>query len=203
MVNALSVIILTGGTSKRFGSDKSEALLAGRSLIDHVISEIPDGVPIVVVGPPRDSYSAQILVVQENPVLGGPVAAIAAGLALVQTELVAIFATDMPFGPLLIPQLSVAMERDAEAVLLIDSAGFDQPLSALYRVNSLRQALSTFEDVTGESMRNLVAALRVTRIPIDNSSLHLLIDIDTESDLIEAVSSYKGMIPPLTSKEGQ
>lgn len=202
MGNSLSVIILTGGTSKRFGSDKSEAKLGGRPLIDHLISEIPTELPIIVVGPPRDTYSVDIQVVQESPALGGPVAAIAAGVALLQTELVAIFATDMPFGPLLIPQLLVALQPESGAVLPIDSAGFDQPLSALYRVNSLREALSTFQSVNGESMRNLVAALQVTRIPIENSSAHLLMDIDTKADLMAADSSYKGMFPPLTSKEG-
>jgi len=203
MGNSLSVIILTGGTSKRFGSDKSEAMIGGRALIDHLICEIPTELPIIVVGPPRDTYSADIQVVQESPALGGPVAAIAAGVALVQTELVAIFATDMPFGPLLIPQLLVALLPESGAVLPIDSAEFDQPLSALYRVNSLREALSTFQSVNGESMRNLVAALQVVRIPMENSSAHLLMDIDTKADLIAADSSYRGLIPPLTSKEGR
>ena len=203
MDNSLSVMILTGGTSKRFGSDKSEALLGDRALIDHLIDEIPAGLPIVIVGPPRDSYGAQIQVVQESPAHGGPVAAIAAGVALVQTKLVAIFATDMPYGPLLIPQLIDSLHAECDAVLPVDAEGYAQPLSALYRVDALLQAVSSFATVDGESMRNLVASLKVVKIPIDKSSAHMLLDIDTQADLTEAVSSYKGMNPPLTSKEGR
>jgi len=203
MISSLSVLILTGGTSRRFGSDKSEALIGGRALIDHLIDEIPTGVPIVIVGPPRAAYGPEVQVIQESPALGGPVAAIAAGLALVQTELVAIFATDMPFGSLLIPQLLTALEPKRDAVLPIDSAGFAQPLSALYRASSLQRALSALPDVKDESMRNLVATLNIVKIPINESSAHLLLDIDTQSDLTEAVSSYKEMNPPLTSKEGR
>jgi hypothetical protein len=36
-----SALILTGGTSNRFGSDKSEARLDGMALIDFLISSIP------------------------------------------------------------------------------------------------------------------------------------------------------------------
>jgi len=203
MDNSFTVMILTGGTSKRFGSDKSEALFGDRALIDHLISEIPTDVPIVIVGPPRDSYGAQIKVVQESPALGGPVAAIAAGMALVQTKLVAIFATDMPYGPLLIPQLVDSLGKECDAVLPVDAEGYAQPLSALYRVDALLQAFSAFGIVNGESMRNLVAGLKVVKIPIDKSRAHLLLDIDTQADLAEAVSSYKGMNPPLTSEEGR
>ena len=35
-----SALILTGGTSKRFGSDKSEAIIDGTALIDFLISSI-------------------------------------------------------------------------------------------------------------------------------------------------------------------
>jgi len=203
MTDSLSVMILTGGTSKRFGSDKSEALIDGRALIDHLIGQIPTGLPTVIVGPDRDSYGAEIQVVQESPALGGPVSAIAAGVALVKTELVAIFATDMPFGPLLIPNLLAALDLACDAVVPIDDGGFVQPLGAIYRVNSLLKALESFETVTGESMRNLLSYLKVVKIPIDDSIAHFLIDIDTQADLRKAVSLNKEMNPRLISREGR
>jgi molybdopterin-guanine dinucleotide biosynthesis protein A len=36
-----SVIVLSGGTNKRFSSDKSQALLKGVTLLDHVLGFIP------------------------------------------------------------------------------------------------------------------------------------------------------------------
>jgi len=41
-------IILTGGTSHRFGSNKSEAEINGRSLLDILTSELDD---LIIVGP--------------------------------------------------------------------------------------------------------------------------------------------------------
>ena len=196
MDNSWSAIILTGGTSKRFGSDKAEAKIAGRALIDHLIDAIPEQVPIIVVGPVRDNFEARIQVTQETPALGGPVAAIAAGLELVRTELAAVFATDMPFSPSLIPQLMNAMSNESyesDAVLPIDSNGFAQPLCALYRVDALVKALLTFETISGQSMRNLLAVMRVAHIEIDNRGVRSLVDIDTQDDLINAISNFDDM----------
>ena len=75
-----SVIVLSGGTNKRFGSDKSQALLNGITLLDHVLSFIPTDVKTVIVG--KDVF--------EDPPLGGPVAGIARGLQEIDTEFVAV-----------------------------------------------------------------------------------------------------------------
>ena len=190
MADSWSAIILTGGTSKRFGADKAEAILAGRALIDHLISLIPDGVPIIVVGPERAAFDTRIQVTQETPAFSGPVAATAAGVKLVRTQLVAVFATDMPFGPLLIPQLMASMGDECEAVLPLDTLGFVQPLCALYRVDSLNRALASLKTVIGESMRKLVANLRVVQVPIDSQESRLLTDIDTQENLTAALTSY-------------
>ena len=111
-----SVIVLSGGTNKRFGSDKSQALLKGVTLLDHVLSYIPAGIKTVIVG--KDVF--------EQPPLGGPVAGIARGVQEVDTEYVAITAVDMPYGSSLFPQLLEAITDDA--AMPVDSQGFKQPL---------------------------------------------------------------------------
>lgn len=188
-----SAIILTGGTSKRFGTDKAEAMLAGRALIDHLISEIPAEIPIIVVGPDRAAYDTRVQVTQETPALSGPVSAIAAGVKLVRTEWVAIFATDMPFGPLLIPQLIAAINDGCDAVLPLDTSGFIQPLCALYRVDALHRAILTLDSVIGESMRKLIAAMRVVQVEINIEEARFLTDIDTPENLVEAIKSYNAV----------
>ena len=65
-----SAIVLSGGTNKRFGSDKSVALLHGLTLLENVLTFIPKEVKTVIVG--KDVF--------EEPPLGGPVAGIARGL---------------------------------------------------------------------------------------------------------------------------
>ena len=166
-----SVIVLSGGTNKRFGSDKSQALLKGVTLIDHVLSFIPAGIKTVIVG--KDVF--------EQPPLGGPVAGIARGVQEVDTEYVAIAAVDMPYGSSLFPQLLEAITDDA--AMPVDSQGFKQPLCGIYRRQALLAALAKLGDVHGQSMRALCDLLVIDEVKVDAGAL---VDIDTPEDLINA-----------------
>ena len=166
-----SVIVLSGGTNKRFGSDKSQALLKGVTLLDHVLSYIPAGIKTVIVG--KDVF--------EQPPLGGPVAGIARGVQEVDTEYVAIAAVDMPYGSSLFPQLLEAITGDA--AMPVDSQGFKQPLCGIYRRQALLAALAKLGDVHGQSMRALCDLLVIDEAKVDAGAL---VDIDTPEDLINA-----------------
>jgi molybdopterin-guanine dinucleotide biosynthesis protein A len=91
-------MILTGGTSSRFGSDKSQARIGATSLIENLLITLPSEMDIVIVGPELDKAPRQVRYMQEEPLGGGPVAAIEAGLGLINSEFVFIVATDMPFA---------------------------------------------------------------------------------------------------------
>jgi molybdopterin-guanine dinucleotide biosynthesis protein A len=166
-----SVIVLSGGTNKRFGSDKSQALLNGVTLLDHVLSFIPAGIKTVIVG--KDVF--------EQPPLGGPVAGIARGVQEVDTEYVAIAAVDMPYGSSLFPQLLEAITEDA--AMPVDSQGFKQPLCGIYRRQALLAALAKLGDVHGQSMRALCNLLVIDEVKVDAGAL---VDVDTPEDLINA-----------------
>jgi molybdopterin-guanine dinucleotide biosynthesis protein A len=166
-----SVIVLSGGTNKRFGSDKSQALLKGVTLLDHVLSFIPAGIKTVIVG--KDVF--------EQPPLGGPVAGIARGVQEVDTEYVAITAVDMPYGSSLFPHLLEAITDDA--AMPVDSQGFKQPLCGIYRRQALLGALAKLGDVHGQSMRALCDLLVIDEVTVDAGAL---VDIDTPEDLINA-----------------
>jgi molybdopterin-guanine dinucleotide biosynthesis protein A len=166
-----SVIVLSGGTNKRFGSDKSQALLKGVTLLDHVLSCIPAGIKTVIVG--KDVF--------EQPPLGGPVAGIARGLQEVDTEYVAITAVDMPYGSSLFPQLLEVITGDA--AMPVDSQGFKQPLCGIYRRQALLAALAKLGDVHGQSMRALCDLLVIDEVKVDAGAL---VDVDTPEDLINA-----------------
>ena len=75
-----AAVILAGGASSRFGgTDKTRAILRGRTLLDHVRVAVADAAAIVVVGP---------------EIQGGPVAALAAGVSGVDQPEIAILAAD-------------------------------------------------------------------------------------------------------------
>ena len=166
-----SVIVLSGGTNKRFGSDKSQALLNEITLLDHVLSFIPTDIKTVIVG--KDVF--------EDPPLGGPVAGIARGLQEIDTEFVAVAAVDMPYGSSLFSQLLDAIQSDA--VMPVDSDGHKQPLCAIYRRDSLLVALDKLGNLHGQSMRALCDVLIIDEVEVKPSAL---IDIDTPADLIAA-----------------
>ena len=169
-----SAIVLSGGTNKRFGSDKSAALLHGVSLLDHVLGFIPEGIKSIIVG--KDVF--------EEPPLGGPVAGIARGLQEIDTEFVAVAAVDMPYGSALFLQLLASIKSDA--AMPIDADGFQQPLCGIYRRNALVSALEKLGTPHGQSMRALCKLLVIDEVQVDARAL---IDIDTPEDLISAHSS--------------
>ena len=190
-----SALILTGGTSNRFGSDKSEAILQGKTLIDYLISSIPAGVPVVIVGPARDEFATTIRVVQDDSPGGGPVAGIAAGLPLIETEYVSVLATDMPYSAALVPLLMKDLSDEVDGAIVVDEEGFQQPFSGIYRTLVLKRALEEIAPVSGQSMRKLLNQLHVTHVKLSADETHLLVDIDTPEDLIKASVDSLARIP--------
>jgi molybdopterin-guanine dinucleotide biosynthesis protein A len=173
----MNSIILTGGTSKRFGSDKSQAIIANKTLLEILTEGLSE---LIIVGP-ETSINAKY--VREEPQGSGPVAAIGAGLKEVDSELVAIFATDMPFASRMLNQLERALIKDA--AIPVDCDGFAQPLAAVYRTEALNRAISTFETLENKSMKELISKLDVDLVPLVETEL--LLDIDTKADLEKAI----------------
>lgn len=77
-----AAIVLAGGRARRLGgADKPALPVGGRPLLHRVLDAVPDAYPRIVVGPPRE-LPAGVLGTREQPPGGGPVAALAAGFAL-------------------------------------------------------------------------------------------------------------------------
>jgi molybdopterin-guanine dinucleotide biosynthesis protein A len=188
-----SAIILAGGTSRRFGSDKSQARLSEYSLLDEILHGLPFGLPVIVVGPGQPTSLRTVQMTREQPINGGPVAGISAGLLLVQTDLVGVIATDMPFAAPLISHLVDELPDEADCIVPIDAAGFQQPLCAVYRVEALEKALAQLGEPYGQSMRNLITLLNVHGVIMGDDAQNALIDIDTPSDLEHAVAIHGEM----------
>lgn len=94
-----AAVVLAGGAARRLGGVRKPALaVAGRSMLDRVLSAVSDAAVRVVVGPADLPVPAGVRVTLETPPGGGPVAGTAAGLALVPADvpLVALLAADLP-----------------------------------------------------------------------------------------------------------
>lgn len=190
-MNPISAMILTGGSSSRFGSDKSQAKLGEKSLIENLLITLPAEIDVVIVGPELENSVRQVRFTQEQPLGGGPVAAIEAGLKLIDSEFVVIIATDMPFASQVLDALIQNLPVTEDATIPLDSAGIRQPLCAIYRREALVEALKELGNAQGQSVRNLIHILSIKELHLDPALQRILLDIDTPSDLERAISLSK------------
>ncbi len=182
-----SIIVLSGGTSSRFGADKSQAILGHQQLIHHILAGIPKEFEIIIVGADPLFTPASYRCVQESPPSGGPVAGIAAALELCESEIVGVLATDMPFAGAHMIHLLSAMTSHDDAIMFVDSKGFKQPLAALYRREALENALSTIGNSHGASMHTLISHLKIHEVQMSPEIEKAMIDVDTPDDLVVAL----------------
>ena len=186
--NSASVIVLTGGSSKRFGSDKSQAKIGGVSLIDRILISIPSEFETIIVGQDPKILGAHYRNVQENPIGGGPLAGFKAGLEICTSEIIVLIATDMPFAVSRTLHLMESMKPHDDAVMYVDEEGIKQSLAAIYRVEAVERALSLMGNAHGQSMQTLLSHLLIREIEMSKEVAHALRDIDTTEDLERAIA---------------
>jgi len=145
------------------------------------------GVEVVVVGPGRAGVPWWVRVVQEEPARGGPVAAIAAGVASVRAETVVVLAADLPYLlPEAVELLVAELGRGgADGVVFVDG-GRRQLLCGAWRTGALRLALERLGTVNGRAMRELAGGLVVREIAWLGGGMAPYFDCDTEDDLRRA-----------------
>lgn len=182
------VIVPAGGAARRLGGADKPGLTVGETtLLDRVLAACADARTTVVVGPARSTARPGLRWTRERPPGGGPVAAVAAGLAEVTADLVLLLAADLPFlDERTVHRLVAALDgagADTEAAVLVDAGGRDQPLAAAYRTAALRTALAAAGDPAGLPLRRLTGGLRTLRLADTDDVTY---DCDTWEDLARA-----------------
>lgn len=159
-------VVLAGGGARRLGGrDKPRLLVGGRTLLDRAIEACAGAGRITVVGP-RRATARPVAWAREEPPGGGPVAALAAGLAAVEAPVVLVLAADLPFvAPAVTERLIAACAGARDGALLVDADGREQYLLAAYRTAALRDALAALSDVHGAALRRALEPLDLTRLP--------------------------------------
>jgi molybdopterin-guanine dinucleotide biosynthesis protein A len=178
-------IVLAGGRSTRFGSDKSLALLRKEPLLAHVLRACATRFPevlLVAKEPARyGSFSGNARLVRDRASASTPLAGIEAGLAATEAEVAFCGAGDMPLAvdAALLDALFTALEGHDAAVPVND--GHLQPLCALYRREICLAAATAALAEGPVGPRRLLDAVRTAQIPWPDERPFL--DADTREDL--------------------
>ncbi|WP_285665661.1 molybdenum cofactor guanylyltransferase [Actinorhabdospora filicis] len=205
-----AAIVLTGGASRRMGTDKTVLRLGdsggsggpddpdgsgGRTLLERVLDALTGAAvtPIVVVGPPSpitDSRPTLISVTESTPG-GGPAHALATGLAQIPGGIVLLLAADLPFLTAeavmaLVTALSTAdPHRPVDGAVYTDGTR-PQWLCGAWRVDALRKAVAATGAAPGTPLRALLAPLAREELTWTAPGPPPYFDCDTPEALAEA-----------------
>ena len=150
-------LLLTGGASRRMGTDKALIEVEGRRLVDRAAATLTAVAgPVVEVGPGWSDLPA----VREDPPGSGPLAALAAGAAALREAghdgPVLVLAVDMPrVGEALLRLLA---GRAGPATAVPRAGGHPQPMCARYGPDVLA-AVDERLAAGGRSLRDLLETL--------------------------------------------
>lgn len=186
-VTGFDAIVVTGGRAGRMGGvDKAALVVGGRTLGASVAGAVIGARRVIVVGPVPPEFPEGTIVTTEVPPGGGPVAAVAAGVAHVTAGEVVLLAVDLPFVTEHAVDALRAARGGAAAAMAVDGDGRDQPLCSLWRTAALRAALAALGEPAGVAMHRLVAAAGpITRL---DGHAGAWFDCDTPADVAEAAS---------------
>jgi molybdopterin-guanine dinucleotide biosynthesis protein A len=210
MTTRYDAVVLAGGAARRLGgTDKPALAVGGRMLLDRVLAACAGADRTVVVGPRRPT-ARPVGWTREEPAGGGPLPALAAGLAALgdvdRPRAVLVLAADLPFLTAHTvtaladafagaePLAGGAAPRGREGVLLTDPAGRDQPLAAAYLAEPLRREIALLKaehgSLSGLPLRLLTRELALHRLPDPTGDASF--DCDTWEDVAAARARLDG-----------
>lgn len=175
-----AAIVIAGGRSTRFGSDKLLAEVGGRTLLERTMRAVSACAPIALVSGADASVASGVVTVSEYPRWGGPCAAIAAGLAALGSDVgdALILAADLAH-----PEAAVAALLAIGSGVLADRSGQPQWLLARTPVAALRDRVAELEaagGAAGKPARAIIGELGLRRVTADADAIA---DIDVPDDL--------------------
>ena len=197
-------IVLAGGASSRFGSDKLAALLDGRPLLEHAVERVASvtGEVVVVLAPAASEpwlgrSESRVRFAHDASAHQGPLAGLVAGLEAVDGEaegdggdgIALVTAGDMPrIESRVLALLAATLADDPGASVVVLEADPPAPLPMALRTVPALAAARSLLARDRRSLRALLDVLPVGMLsaaswhPLD-PTLRSLRDVDVPSDL--------------------
>jgi len=195
-------LVLAGGMSTRFGSNKALAKLEGKPLIAHVVDLVLHVADEVVVAIGRESSTVvyrkllpkSVTVVKDRLRAKSPLVGILTGLQVMKSGYSMVLSCDTPFVKDDVLKLLFKRAVHSDAAIPKWANGDIEPLQSVYKVKSVipaaRLALHRQEFRVVDMIKRLN---RVTYVPVRDikrmdSDLMTFFNINTQSDLRRASS---------------
>ena len=182
--SSFDAIVLCGGAARRLGgTDKANVVVGGKTLLERAVDAVSGARRTIAVGPERDVTPSSTWT-REEPAGTGPVAALAAGLKLVEEPVVVVLGVDFPFVDRACVDRLVESVGGSDGAIVEDDTGRHQFLVGAYRVARLEEALRD-RDPRDMAVTDLMAGLEVVRLRDPRASR----DCDTWDDVHAADAS--------------
>jgi len=161
MRDEIEGFILTGGRSRRMGTDKSQLLFQGQSFVELIAAELfPVTTSVKLVG---DNLPASQLKLQTAPDIysqWGALGGVHAALSACSAPWALIVACDFPLVTSELFRKLASLRGDFEAVAPIQADGIPQPLCSLY---CIQPCLKLAEELIESDERKPIALLQSLR----------------------------------------
>ena len=191
--NDLSAVLLTGGESRRMGTDKATFLFREKPLWEVQLEKLRGMRPAEILISARMDPSWRPLEVQfiaDIPPSCGPLNGIVASLAKIHTAHLFVLAIDMPYmAEDYLRSMCEAIEPGRGVVASIDNRA--EPLAAVYPRDALidfRSALASGDFSLQKVVRHLVMSGKLLEISVTEQdkrffrNLNYVSDVDTTTD---------------------
>jgi molybdopterin-guanine dinucleotide biosynthesis protein A len=159
MRDEIEGFILTGGHSRRMGTDKSRLIIRGESFVERIAAQLfPVASSVRLVG--NNSSQSKLQTVPDIHSQWGALGGVHAALSACSARWALIVACDFPFVTGELFGRLASLRGNFEAVAPIQADGIPQPLCSLYRVEP---CLDLAENLIKSGERKPIALLQSVR----------------------------------------